>query len=437
LKIIVASDHIGFPLKERLVEHLSLLGADFTDAGPADSSNPVDYPDYAQRVAHGVSSSEFDRGILVCGTGQGMAIAANRFPGIRAALCYNLNMADQSRAHNDANVLCLGSQELASDDALEIVDRWLKADFAGGRHAVRLSKVESAASARQRALISHAPGNPDGRLRFSCAISPKPSVFSPLLFAGRLKDGLRMAAEYGFDAVEISVCSAADLQPEILATDLSGYGLALSAIATGRMCLEDGLCLSNPSPAVLAQVKERLFSVIGLAAGLNTCVIIGGVRGRLSGTPAEQDEQRLKAVSILRECAALASNSGVTLLIEPINRYETNFVSSARDGLALIEEIDSPSGKLLLDTFHMNIEEADMFAAVLSAGPRLGYIHLADNNRLAPGQGSINFARLLRVLGSIGYSGYLSAEILPVPNDDAAMRQVSTHLGSILGAFDM
>jgi RpiB/LacA/LacB family sugar-phosphate isomerase len=437
VKIIVASDHVGFPLKERLVEHLSLLGADFTDAGPADSQNPVDYPDYAERVARGVSSSVFDRGILVCGTGQGMAIAANRFPGIRAALCYSLKMADQSRAHNDANVLCLGSEELATDDALQIVDHWLKADFDGGRHALRLSKVESAVSPRHGTLISDSPGNWGGRFRFSCAISPTPSVFSPLLFAGRLNEGLRRASECGFDAVEISLCSAADLQPEILAADLSEYGLRVSAIATGRMCLEDALCLSNPSTAVLAQVKDRLFSLIALAGSLKASVIIGGVRGKLGGTLSEQKEQRLKAVSILRDCAALASDSGVAICLEPLNRYETNFVNTAQDGLALIDEIDSPSMKLLLDTFHLNIEEADMFAAVLSAGPKLGYVHLADNNRLAPGQGSINFARLLRVLRSVGYSGYLSAEILPLPDDDAAIRQVSTHLRSILSASDM
>jgi len=437
LKIIVAADHFGFPLKQQIIEHLKLLDVQYTDAGPTDVENPVDYPDYAQVVARAVRSSEYDRGILVCGTGQGMAIAANRFPGIRAALCYNLKMANQSRAHNNANVLCLGSQELVPEDALDIVDQWLEAEFEGGRHADRLSKVDSVDSSRHREIISRKQGSPDALFKISVAISPGITSFSPLLFAGRLNDGLRAASEDGFDAVEISLCSASEIEPEILAAALSDYDLSVSAIATGRMCLEDGLCLGNPSPAVLAQVKERLFSLIELAAGLKAAVIIGGVRGRLTGSQTEQKAQRFKAVETLRECAGLASNLGVTLLIEPINRYETNFVSNARDGLALIEEINSPSAKLLLDTFHMNIEEADMFAAVLSAGPRLGYIHLADNNRLAPGQGSINFARLLRVLRSIGYSGYLSAEILPVPDDVAAIRQVSTHLGSILGASDM
>jgi sugar phosphate isomerase/epimerase len=388
-------------------------------------------------VARAVRSSDYDRGILVCGTGQGMAIAANRFPGIRAALCYNLAMANQSRAHNNSNVLCLGSEELVPDDALKIVDHWLKADFKGGRHASRLSKVELDYFSGRSELISRKQGNPDAPLKFSYAISPKTTSFSPLLFAGRLNDGLRVAAECGFDAVEISLSSAGEIEPKILAATLSDFGLSVSAIATGRMCLEEGLCLSNPSTVVLSQVKERLFLLIELAASLKAAVIIGGVRGRLTGSATEQKEQRLKALSILVECANLASNYGVTMLIEPINRYETNFVNSVQDALALMEDINSPSVKLLVDTFHMNIEESDMFASILRAGPRLGYVHIADNNRLAPGQGSINFARLFRIIRSMGYSGYLSAEILPLPDDEAAIQQVSSYLKGILCASQM
>jgi len=434
LRIIVAADHLGFPLKQRIIEHLKLLDVHYADAGPTDVENPVDYPDYAQVVARAVRSSEYDRGILVCGTGQGMAIAANRFPGIRAALCYNMKMASQSRAHNDANVLCLGSEELAAEDALDIVDQWLKADFEGGRHLARLSKVESVALTSEREFISRIQGNTDAPLSFSYASSPKTTSFSPLLFAGRLDEGQKAASDAGFDAVEISLCSAAEIEPQILAASLSDNDLSVSALATGRMCLEEGLCLSNPSAVVVAQVKERLFAVIELAARLGSAVIIGGVRGRLTGSQTEQKEQRSRAVETLRECAGLATRFGVTMLIEPINRYETNFVNSVQDGLALLEEIHAPSMKLLVDTFHMNIEEADMFASVLKAGPSLGYVHLAENNRLAPGQGSINFARLLRIIKSIGYSGYLSAEILPLPSDEAAIQQVSNCLKGILSA---
>jgi RpiB/LacA/LacB family sugar-phosphate isomerase len=431
LRIIIASDHIGFPLKQRIVEHLRSSGVQYLDAGPTQADNPVDFPDYAQLVARAVRCAEYDRGILVCGTGQGMAIAANRFPGIRAALCYNLSTATQSRSNNNANVLCLGNDELAPDDALMIVDTWLKAEFEGGRNAFRLSKVELYLSSMHREYITQKQGNPATPFKFSFATSPKMSSFSPLLFAGRLDDGLRFAAETGFDAVEISLSAASEIPPEIFASALSDKGLSLSAIATGRMCLEEGLCLSNPSAKVLSQVKERLFSLIELAAALKAAVIIGGVRGILTGSATEQNEQRSKAVTILHDCADLASNYGVTMLIEPINRYETNFINSLRDAISILEDIDSPSVKLLLDTFHMNIEEADMFAAILSAGPKLGYIHIADNNRLAPGQGHINFPAILHSLGEIGYTGFLSAEILPLPDDVTALSQTSQYFSSV------
>ncbi len=432
MKIIIASDHVGFSLKQRIVEHFRLLDVDYLDAGPTEADKPVDYPDYAQMVARAVRYSEYDRGILVCGTGQGMAIAANRLPGIRAALCYNLPTANQSRTNNNANVLCLGNDELTPDEALKIVDAWLTAEFQGGVHASRLAKVDLDLSSMQRESLTRIQGNSAASFKVSFAISPKITSFSPLLFAGRLNDGLRFAAESGFDAVEVSLCSASEIQPKILATALADYGLSLSAIATGRMCLEDGLCLSNPSASVRSQVKERLLSLIELAAVSKAAVIIGGVRGRLSGGEAEKAEQRASAVVSIRQCAILAHDLGIHLLLEPINRYETNFINSAEEAIKFIEEIGHPAVRLLLDTFHMNIEEIDPCATVRKTGSRLGYMHVADNNRLAPGQGHIDFPALIQALSEIGYHGYLSAEILPSPDDATALSQTAHYLHPIM-----
>ena len=431
MKIIIASDHIGFLLKQRIAEHLRLSGVDYLDVGPTEAGNVVDYPDYAQLVARAVRSGEYDRGILVCGTGQGMAIAANRFPGIRAALCHNLYTATQSRSNNNANVLCLGKEELAPHDAIQIVDIWLKTEYEGAQHAGRLSKVELYLSSAQHEFNFRKQPNSTASFKFSFATSPKVSSFSSLLFAGRLNDGLRAAAETGFDAVEISLGSASEIQPKVFANALSDCGLSLSAIATGRMCLEDGLCLSNSDPKILSKAKERLFSLIELAAFLRAAVIIGGVRGSLKGSVTERNDQRSKAVSVLHECADLASKIGVTMLLEPINRYETNFVNSLKDALTLLKDINASSVKLLLDTYHMNIEETDIVAAVLAAGPKLGYLHVADNNRLAPGQGHINFPAILSSLHEIGYTGFVSAEILPLPDDLTALGQTSQYLNAI------
>jgi len=142
----------------------------------------------------------------------------------------------------------------------------------------------------------------------------------------------------------------------------------------------------------------------------------------LVGSPGEQAGQRAGAVEAIRGCAVHAAERGVTLLLEPINRYETNFVNTAAQGLAVLDEIAHPSMKLLLDTFHMNIEEPSLEEAVLAAGDRLGYVHVADSNRRAPGQGHTDFAGLVSALDKIAYEGMLVAEILPLPEDAEAAR---------------
>lgn len=139
--LLIASDHAGFELKEKLKAHLSSLGVAFQDLG-TQSSESVDYPDYARKVAEAIARGDAERGVLVCGSGQGMAMTANRFRGVRAALPFDELTARLSREHNDANVLALGGRVLPADAALRILDVWLETPFAGGRHAGRVRKID-------------------------------------------------------------------------------------------------------------------------------------------------------------------------------------------------------------------------------------------------------------------------------------------------------
>ena len=140
MKIAVGNDHRGVAAKNRVVAVLKALGHDVTDLG-ASSAQSVDYPDYAIPVAEAVAAGEADRGVLICATGHGMCIAANKVFGIRAANCRDLIDAEMSRLHNDANVMCL-SADLISEDAMErMVRTWLETKFEGGRHARRLDKI--------------------------------------------------------------------------------------------------------------------------------------------------------------------------------------------------------------------------------------------------------------------------------------------------------
>jgi len=140
MRIAVGTDHRGYGIRKRLIESLQRLGHEVVDLG-SDSPEPVDYPDIAARVAGMVSRGQADRGILVCGTGLGMCIAANKFPGVRAAPCYDELSAEISRRHNDLNVLCLSGDLMGEQLLHRVVEIWLTTPFDGGRHARRLEKI--------------------------------------------------------------------------------------------------------------------------------------------------------------------------------------------------------------------------------------------------------------------------------------------------------
>ena len=140
MRIAVGSDHAGFPLKEELKGFLEMEGHHVIDVG-TDSAEPVDYPDFGLKAAERVGRGEAERAILVCGTGIGMCIAANKVHGVRAALCHDNITAEMSRRHNDANVLGLGARVIAPTYAKEIVRLWLATPFEGGRHVARIEQI--------------------------------------------------------------------------------------------------------------------------------------------------------------------------------------------------------------------------------------------------------------------------------------------------------
>lgn len=141
LKIAIGADHAGFRLKETILSYLKDKNIDFKDFGAYDEES-CDYPVIAKKIAKEVADKNFNRGIIVCGSGIGVCIAANKVKGIKAALCSETFSAKSSRSHNNANVLCLGQRVVGEGLALEIVDIWLNTDFAGGRHKKRVDMIE-------------------------------------------------------------------------------------------------------------------------------------------------------------------------------------------------------------------------------------------------------------------------------------------------------
>jgi ribose 5-phosphate isomerase B len=140
MTVVIGCDHAGLELKFEIISILKEIGVDYLDSG-TDSLQSVDYPDFGERVSDAVSSGKFERGILICGTGIGMSIVANKFPNIRASLCNDLFTARMSRLHNDANILVIGGRIVGKDLAGEIVRLWFSTAFEGGRHLRRLDKI--------------------------------------------------------------------------------------------------------------------------------------------------------------------------------------------------------------------------------------------------------------------------------------------------------
>ncbi len=140
MKVAIGCDHAGYKLKEILKEKLTTMGHEVTDCG-TNSLESTDYPDYAHVVAKGVSNGSFEKGVLICGSGNGISMTANKYKGVRAALCWTKEIAELARLHNNANILSLPARFVAIEQGIEILDTFFSTDFEGGRHERRVNKI--------------------------------------------------------------------------------------------------------------------------------------------------------------------------------------------------------------------------------------------------------------------------------------------------------
>ncbi len=141
MKVVIGSDHYGYPLKESIKEHLQEIGVEYDDYG-VDNTDPVKYPEIAHKVAKSISDGEYERGILICGTGLGMAITANKLPGVRAATCHDIYSAERARKSNNAQVITFGAQVIGGTLANKLIDIWVESDFTGGRSKPKVALME-------------------------------------------------------------------------------------------------------------------------------------------------------------------------------------------------------------------------------------------------------------------------------------------------------
>ena len=271
-------------------------------------------------------------------------------------------------------------------------------------------------------------------MKIALAIAPhdaQPSAF--VVYRDRLDVTIPKAARLGYDGVELALGRADDVQPGEVKRLLANHGMGVAAITSGRVFAEQRVWLTSADQATRERAVVILIGLVDLAAELDVArVNIGRVRGGIpDGDTTAAAEARF--VAGIREVADHAGAIGVNLVLEPVNRYELNYINSVDpDGIALVRRIGHPNVKLHPDVFHMNIEDASIADSLVAAGPMVGYCHLADSNRWAPGQAHTDFPAILRALRTIGYDDWVSVEILPYPSADEAAQQAISFLRTLI-----
>ncbi|MFB0516469.1 MAG: 5-keto-L-gluconate epimerase [Candidatus Neomarinimicrobiota bacterium] len=262
-------------------------------------------------------------------------------------------------------------------------------------------------------------------MKLSIVLSTQPASFSALAYKGRLAGNIAKIKSLGYDGVELAIRDPGSFDLSALNSLLTKHALPVPAIGTGQAFGEEGLSFIHPEASIRRKAIDRIKAHMSLADKLGSIVIIGLVRGKKGpDTSDDQAERWLRAA--MTECAS--ENRMVKLAIEPINRYETDLINTVASGLRLLDAIGLDNVGLLLDTFHMNIEEPSLIGSMIAARERLFHFHIADSNRWYPGAGHIDFAEICNTLSSIGYQGFVSAEILPLPDPDTAAKKTVEYM---------
>jgi sugar phosphate isomerase/epimerase len=254
----------------------------------------------------------------------------------------------------------------------------------------------------------------------------------PFVFSGDLRASCEQAAALGFDGIELFPPSAGHVDTSQLREVLDATGLALAAVGTGAGWRLHRLHVCDPDERRRAEAREFIRSLIDFGGPFGAPAIIGSMQG-----PPALDVDHKTARDWLRESldklGMHARKFGAPVLLEPLNRYETKLVNTLAGGVELLNSLATENVRLLGDFFHMNIEEADMAAALRAAGPRLGHVHFVDSNREAAGRGHLDFEPLRDALIEIGYDGFLSAEARSMPDSMTAARTTIATFNRLFG----
>ncbi len=257
-------------------------------------------------------------------------------------------------------------------------------------------------------------------MKLSFAISLQPTVFKAISF-GDWRKQIALLSSFGYNGVELAVREPSKIDNVQLQKTLEENNLKVSAIGTGQVFLEEGLSLSDKDSMIRKRAVTRIKDHINLAALLNTQVIIGLIRGN------NINEIGIKKVEFLKESfkriCEYAAQYNTMITIEPLNRYETCFLNTVDETIEFINQIGYKGLKVLLDTFHMNIEEKNMCESIEKAKEYVAHFHFADSNRKCPGAGHIDYKKIIKKIKEIKYDKFISAEILPSPDFITSLKE--------------
>ncbi len=269
-------------------------------------------------------------------------------------------------------------------------------------------------------------------MKLGIAVAPPgalPSAF--VVFRDDLETSLRKARALGFDGVELALLHPGQIDPVRIEALLKETGLEIPMISSGQVFAEGGLCFTHPDPDFRARAIARIKGLIDQAGRFGAMVNIGRVRGPVEAGPARSGSEG-RFLDAMDEVARYAEPRGVVIALEPVNRYEINFLNRVDEAVEMLGRLGRPNVKVMADVFHMNIEDRSIEGSLAAFAGRIAYVHVADSNRLAPGMGHLNFPNIVAALRGAGYDGYLTAEILPDPTPDEAAACAADYLKGLV-----
>lgn len=270
------------------------------------------------------------------------------------------------------------------------------------------------------------------RLCYQVATPDVAIADSVTAYQGPLEKSFGDLAALGYDGVELMTLNPGELDWEEVKKTAQKNGLSVVLVCTGEIFGQLGLSYTNPGEAIRREAVRRTKEIIDFASYLGADINIGRIRGQYCGELAREETERL-AAEAFRELADYAAPKHVRIALETVTIMQTNFINTLAEGAAMVDRVDRPNFRLMMDIFHLNLEEKDLYEAIRTYSPYNIHVHLADNNRRYPGHCGLDFEKIFRTFKECGYDGNFCTEIFQIPSMEEAAKGAIEHLRPIAG----